>query len=127
MKRFLPALCVLLLTVWGCSPAVITTRQNVSAEEIRNSAKLEIISSPTVLKRGETATVAVKGEPNRLCSIAVHLSSGVSKAKGLEPRETDENGFAAWTWQISPQIKPGEYRITVTCGDQSEDLYIIIE
>lgn len=120
-------LSVLLLTASGCSPATITTRQNVSAEDISNSVKLEIVSSPKRIIRGEMAEVTVKGEPNRLCSIAVHLSSGVSKAKGLEPCETDANGIAVWTWKVSKQTKPGEYRITVTCGDQLVDTYFTIE
>ena len=124
---FVLALFVMLLTASGCSPANISTRQNASAEALNAAVTIEIVASPVTVSRGGTASLTAKGAPNQLCSIAIHLSSGISKAKGLEPCETDENGFVTWTWKVSSQTKPGVYRITVTCGAKSEDVYFTVE
>lgn len=126
-KGFILLLCVFLLSTTGCRPADITTRQGLSLEQLEKIEPITFISAPTVIKRGEYATVSAKCSPGQLCAIAVHLSSGVSKAKGLEPAVSGENGIVTWTWKISAQTKPGEYRITVTCGGQAADTYFSIE
>jgi len=125
MKRIITtSLCILFLTQIGCTPADIRTRQEVSAN---SSADLAFVSVPNSVKRGEMASITVKGEPGEFCSIAVHLSGGVSKAKGLEPAETDENGFITWSWKISKQTKPGQVQITVVCGGKTANTTFIIE
>ncbi len=120
-------LCLSLGFTASCSPADITTRQGISANSLQTVHPLEFVTSPQTVKGGDIAKVTIKAPPNSLCTIAVHLSSGVSKAKGLEPSESDENGLVTWTWKISKQTKPGKYRITVTCGSLMADTYFTIE
>lgn len=133
MKRFYSILLLFCLT--ACAPAEITTRRiensYQSPENFTKSytepTEIEVISVTESVPRGETATVSVKGEAGMLYAIAVHYASGVSKAKGLEPAEADEDGCVTWSWKIGHQTTPGEYRITVTGGGKSADTYFTVE
>lgn len=124
-------LCAVLLPLTGCEPARISTRQGLTAEAYSDSGEKEseitFLHAPTVIQRGDCAFVTVKARPDCLCDIAVHLSSGVSRAKGLEPKRSDENGMVSWTWTVGTQAKPGQYRITVTGGGQFADTFFVIE
>lgn len=131
MKRFL-ILTLTLFCLAACAPAELTTRRMLSEtgfspEASGETVNIALVSVPEKVLRGDTATVSIKGEAGVLYAIAVHYSSGVSKAKGLEPAEADKDGCVTWSWKIGSQTKPGEYKITVTGGGGSVDTYFTVE
>lgn len=63
------------------------------------------------------AGVTAQTIPGTRCSITYTVPSGaVSEAGGLEPMTADDNGHVSWSWKIAPSTRPGEGRITVSCG-----------
>lgn len=86
------------------------------------------VSWPKVISCGETATVSICGAPDTVYRIQVYYQSGVSSAAGLEEQRSDENGSVTWSWKISKNARPGDYRIVVTGGGDSAYVeYSIIE
>lgn len=69
------------------------------------------------------ASLEVKTSPEALCQITVIYKSGLSRAKGLVPRQADGRGRAAWTWRVGSNTTPGRWPIVVLCrkgGDEAE-------
>jgi len=80
---------------------------------------LVLISLSESVSRGSNATITVKGLPGITYSIEVRYSSGISSAKGLEPKAADKNGLVSWTWRVGSKTKLGAYPITVRGNDRS--------
>lgn len=74
---------------------------------------LEIVLLTSPVSRNETATLKICGKPNTEYTITVYYKSGASTADGLEPKRSDANGFAEWSWKIGGKTSPGTYRIVI--------------
>ena len=90
---------------------VVTTNSNVNTINNGNSSSIEIINVYT--KKGETSEIKIKGEPNKEYSIKLHLSSGISKAKGLESKVADKDGYVTWNFKLSNNTKVGNYKFEI--------------
>jgi len=75
--------------------------------------KFEIVLEPGTIRRDSSTTFSFVGEPNTLYSITVYVKSGASKAKGLEPKTSDETGYVTWSWWVGENSTPGTYQIVI--------------
>lgn len=82
--------------------------------------------SETVL-RNETAEVTIQGKPETEYTITVNYKSGPSKAKGLEPKASDSNGFVTWTWKVGGKTSPGTFTIVVSGGGEQETVKFTVK
>ena len=83
---------------------------------------LQIATWPEEISGGETGTVTIQGKPNTAYSIEVYYKSGPSSAKGLEEKISDAEGFVTWTWKVSKNTKPGDFKIVVTGGGETVEV-----
>lgn len=90
------------------------------------SQKLTVTSAPGTVSKGSTASISIKGKPNTQYSIAVHYSSGVSKASGLESKMSDANGKATWSWKVGAKTKSGTYDVVISDGTDEIDSSVTI-
>ena len=72
----------------------------------------------TEIDAGGEAHVTIHAAPNTEYDITVTYQSG-SKADGLSPQITDDNGNTTWTWKVGTNTTPGEHEITVRGGGTS--------
>jgi hypothetical protein len=72
----------------------------------------------TEIDAGGEAHVTIHAAPNTEYNITVAYQSG-SKADGLSPQITDDNGNTTWTWKVGTNTTPGDHKITVTGGGTS--------
>ncbi len=63
------------------------------------------------------ASVKIKGKPNTEYKIEVYYSTTVSKAAGLERKQSDGEGYVEWTWKVGPNTKAGEHKIVISGGN----------
>lgn len=83
--------------------------------------RFEIVLEPGTIRRDTGATLAFVGEPNTLYSITVYVKSGASRAKGLEPKTSDETGYVSWSWWVGENSTPGTYKIVIV-SDQMQQI-----
>lgn len=88
--------------------------------------KLTVTSAPGTVSKGSTASISIKGKPTTRYSIAVHYSSSVSKASGLEAKTSDANGNVTWSWKIGAKTKPGTYDVIISDGTDEVDSSVTI-
>lgn len=74
---------------------------------------LRLVSVTETVVQGETARVELMAEAGVEYRIEVYYKSGVSSAKGLEPRLAAPNGSLVWEWKVNSRVSPGNYRIRV--------------
>ena len=85
--------------------------------ETKNNIKLVSLTSP--VKKGDNATISIKGLPNTTYDIDVMYSSGKSKAKGLLDKVSDSEGNVNWTFKVSSNVKPGIYDVIISDDNNS--------
>jgi len=70
-----------------------------------------------------------KTAPNVQCSITVHYKSGPSKAKGLDPKNSDGSGNCTWSWKVGTRTTPGDWKIVLTAegSGQTETYFTVTE
>jgi outer membrane biosynthesis protein TonB len=73
---------------------------------------------------GQYATLNVRTAPNTSCNIEVDYMSGPSTAQGLVPKTSNGSGYVSWTWKVGTRTTPGQWPISVTCGDAQAQTYI---
>ncbi len=76
------------------------------------------LSSPA--PPGSDADIRVQTAPSAACSIEVRYRSGLSKARGLEPKVTDARGGVSWQWRVGSKTTRGRWPIVVTCSKGSD-------
>ena len=76
-----------------------------------HNSEIEIINISTVA--GETGEIKIKGEANKEYDIKLYYSSGVSKAKGLEKKMSDNEGYVTWNFNIPKNTKRGNYKFMI--------------
>lgn len=94
------------------------TVNSKSHSSINQEKKNEItlINFTEVRKKGQNATIKIKGMPNTQYTISLFYTNKKSSAKGLEKKESDENGIVSWTWRIGTRTTPGDYQILISDG-----------
>ncbi len=70
-----------------------------------------------------------KTAPNVQCSITVHYKSGPSKAKGLDPKNSDGSGNCTWSWKVGTRTTPGDWKIVLKAEGigQTETYFTVTE
>lgn len=55
--------------------------------------------------------------------------SGLSRAKGLDPKLADRSGFVTWRWRVGSKTTPGQWPGVVTCehGGNRGELTTMLE
>ena len=80
------------------------------------ATSVTITKHPGTVRRGATASVAVRTSAKTRCSITVRYKSGPSTAAGLVAKQTDANGRAAWSWKVGTRTTPGSWPVIITCA-----------
>lgn len=104
--------------------AAKTTAVKETTAKITTAAKkpITVKSFSDVHYPNEKVTVSITGQPNTEYTIAVHYSSKISDAQGLEPKTSDENGNVSWTWKVGPNTKSGERYLIIKGGGEEKRL-----
>ena len=63
--------------------------------------------------QNETAILQIRGKPLTQYKIWVYYDTGLSTAKGLEPKQSDEAGIVIWSWRVGPNTNAGRHRIVI--------------
>ena len=84
---------------------------------------ISVASLTKTVKRGNKARLEVSGKPNTSYTIKVYYSNSVSTAKGLEPKNSDDNGRVVWEWRVGTRTKAGNHKIEVFGGGEKLTLY----
>ena len=85
---------------------------NFKDDNIDNDSKSSIEIIEEKINRGDS-TIKIKGEPDKEYDIKVYLKSGVSKAKGLEKKTSDSEGYVTWNFKLANNVKSGKYKYKV--------------
>lgn len=76
--------------------------------------------------RGGLGQVIVVTRPRTPCTISVAYSDGPSRAAGLEPRLSDDDGILVWSWTVGASTTVGEWPIEVRCGGISAKTVFVV-
>lgn len=92
---------------------VVTDNKKIekTIDNKKNDSKIEIVNVSTIA--GETGEIKIKGEANKEYSIKLYYSSGISKAKGLESKTSDNEGYVTWNFNIPKNTKRGNYKFMI--------------
>ena len=83
---------------------------------------LKVLMWPETIARGDTGTVTIQGKPDTTYTIKVYYKSGPSTSKALADQVSDADGFVTWTWKVSKNAKPGDFKIIVSGGGEMIEL-----
>lgn len=92
-----------------------------------STTEIELQSFTESVSKGQNATIKIKGNPNTNYSITVIYSTSPSKAKGLENKMSDENGYVSWTFKVGTNTKPGTYPVTISDGSIKQTFQLKVE
>ena len=88
--------------------------------------EIQLIKSPGRVRRNETASIRIKGEPNTKFSITVIYPSGESTAQGLTDKWSDDDGYVSWYWKIGGGTSFGRHRAVITDGMNTITVYFSV-
>jgi hypothetical protein len=127
MYRWLALLCGTFLVACGADAASVETRISPSAPT-QTALVGRVVVSVKGAKPGEQASATVSGPPHALCTIVYQTPDGkIPRAAGLEPKTTDGQGRAIWSWPIAATTATGIGEIRVMCdGIRAEPVRIFI-
>lgn len=94
----------------------------------KESAVIETISSP--VKRGSTASINVRTNPNSKCKIEINYkdkegNSVQYKQPSLVEKKADEYGVISWEWPMASSVLPGIWKVKVTCVYNKKSAVVI--
>ena len=98
------------------APESTTELRDVTEPETQPSG-ITLLSMSKTVKRGNQATVTVKGTAGITYTIKVYYATTVSQASGLEPKVAAEDGTVTWTWRVGSRTKEGTHKIEIIGGD----------
>lgn len=107
-------------------PETTAPPQTEATEEPEDAQVLKILSSPETVSPRQEAVVVIQGKLNTEYRITVRYKSGPSQAAGLEPKITDAEGNASWTWRIGSRTSQGTYPIEITGGGEKETVHFTV-
>jgi alpha-D-ribose 1-methylphosphonate 5-triphosphate synthase subunit PhnG len=84
--------------------------------------QLSVISSKTVLRRGETGTIIIKGKANTNYTIISSYVLGDREIAVTQMRSTDENGQATFNWVVDRRTAIGTHRAVISGGGERIEL-----
>lgn len=78
--------------------------------------EVKLVSLTSPVMAGASARLTVETVAGADCRISVRYRSGLSKARGLDPKAADAQGRVTWTWLVGTRTSPGAWPVTVTCS-----------
>ena len=88
---------------------------------IPSLTSVTIDSYSATVRPGAEGYVYAKGLAGVAYTIKVYYASGASTSKDLQPQTAAENGSLSWEWDVSANVKPGQYKIVIARSDDSRD------
>lgn len=109
-------------------PARLVIKPPKISPKAKESAVVQSITSP--VKRGSTASAAVKTNPKSKCTPALKYtdSNGNKIAynnSSLKSKTADEFGLVSWDWPVSSSVPAGKWTLTVTCTYNKKSAVVI--
>lgn len=80
---------------------------------LSSTSQISVIRFTQTVTAGDTVTLKIRGEPNTLYSITLHLSNSVSSNSALIPKRSDHSGTVEWSWRVSNSTSTGTYMLIV--------------
>lgn len=96
-----------------------TVSTKVVAKKAPSKGSIIITGRTATVKRGNNATVTVKGKANTAYTLSVQYASGKSKATKIGTKTSGTSGIVSWTWKVGTKTTPGQHAITITGGGQT--------
>ena len=114
MLRCLTFLCGVFLVACGAdATAAGTVPPNAPSQ---TPVTGQVVVTVHGAKPGERASATVSAPPHVQCVIIYRTPDGKTpRAAGLEPKTTDAQGRATWSWPIASTTATGIGEIDVTC------------
>lgn len=119
VRRFAVALSLLLSGLLGSfAPSATIAAPSPNTSRAPSRAKITITKHPGTVRRGATASVAIKTAAKASCSITVRYKSGPSTAAGLVSKQANANGVVSWAWKIGTRTTSGNWPVIIACKGQ---------
>ena len=96
-----------------------TSPETAAPPETAASEGITAVSLTETVSPGGKASLTIRGKPGVTYTIRVRYPSGVSTAKGLEPKTADEAGLVTWEWRVGTRTKAGRHGIEVSGGGET--------
>ncbi|CAM3130999.1 thermonuclease family protein [Sporolactobacillus spathodeae] len=113
------------LGIWSRKGYVTASGYNYSTKKTAAAPKSSSSTAHGLsVKRGQNASVSVTAKRGARGTIKVYYKSGISKAKGLEPKIAGSSGKITWTWLVGTATTPGTYRVVIQVGNKTSTQYL---
>lgn len=100
------------------APAAAPRRARRKAEAAQPRAPRITVFTSTV-RKGQTAAVQARVEPNSECRITFTGPDGaVRRSRALAPKTADADGLVAWFWIIGRKVPDGEAEVAIESGGE---------
>lgn len=117
MKKFFKLFAAIALSLGILSGVPIaSSSQNVAYAKV---AAVHVTSSHLSVKRGQYASVTVRGQGRSRGYITIVYHSGSSKAQHLGNKVSDSKGYITWRWKVGTRTTKGTYNVTITLAGKS--------
>lgn len=94
----------------------------ISYQPVKAQTQLSVISSNTVLKRGETGIIIIQGKPNTNYTIKTSYRLGDKEIAVGQMRVADENGQATFNWFVDRRTALGTRTAVISGGGERIEL-----
>lgn len=95
---------------------------SIGYHTVKAETQLKIISSKTVLRRGETGIIVIQGKPNTTYKITTTYALNGREFFVTQRRVTDGSGQATFNWVVERGTDLGTRKAVITGGGKSIDL-----
>lgn len=117
------------LGIWSRAGYVTANGYNYPTTAAKQSAtptnkQSSSVSRGLSVKPGQDASVTVAAKRGERGTIKVYYKSGISKAKGLEPKIAGSNGKITWAWLVGTATTPGTYKVVIQVGKITSTQYL---
>lgn len=119
-------LCAAVGVALACVFAPVAPSYATSAPAVQRAGGVTVTKAPGTVRRGATASVAIKTTAKASCSISVRYKSGPSKAQGLGTKQADANGKISWAWKVGTRTTSGSWPVVITCGASTARTAVVV-
>ncbi|MGB3945269.1 MAG: hypothetical protein WBK76_00310 [Candidatus Saccharimonadales bacterium] len=83
--------------------------------------------SPSEVKPGENASIAIRTNQLANCTITVKYGETLATDSGLIKKTADEYGTVSWSWAVPPTAPDGKAPVKVDCSNKSKSGTVIAD
>lgn len=114
--------------VYEPNSAVSDTATTVTQDGITYIGESILLSKcPDLAHPGDNVKIEIKGTPGVLYDINVYYPSGLSTAKALGDKYSDESGVASWEFKLSSKTTAEKLRVVIRSEKSYLSFYIPVE